>query len=278
MGQRAQIFIRIENPLKKEKLEGSLWNEDDRKEAKLYFGNKKYSVIPFHHQWLYGTTAIGMLVKIMKEVNLAKGQEHPFSPDLVNIPYTDNREKFRGYGVIEFVKAIISTTDFEVSEINGRFGVERVTYIGDEHYDYEKRKKNKGWTNHQEYCDCGDNNDGIMIIDVPSKKYCFMNISEQYKKDCASSSCLPTLQPVNAHDYQVAYYPILKKRLTSYTIQDNCNNDKEKIKELLTENREMAVAIYEITKEFGVLSLKEVTKMFPKTYKTFKQEQTKKKK
>jgi len=274
MGQRFQTFIRIKNPLKKKEISGAIYNTDeaDKKEAELYFGKGKYSIIPFHHQWLYGTTAVGMLVAIMKQIHLAKGDRHPFSKDLTYIPYdTDHRrDKKRGYGLIEFIQQLISITDFEVSEIGGRFGVERLHYIGDEHYDYETKEKRD--YSHQENCDYGDNNDGIMIIDVPSKKYCFMNISEQYR-DCTSASRLPQLEPVSALNYQKAYYPTTKLGLSLHTLKED---SKIKIKETLIENREMAKALKLILEPFDILSLAEVKKIFPKTYKEFEKEKTKK--
>lgn len=262
MGQRHQIYIRIANPLKKEELRGAIHkaNVKDNKEAELYFGKGKYSVIPFHHQWLYGATAVGMLVNIMKKVHEAKGDTHPFSPDLTQIPYADHRtEKQAGYGLIEFIKALISITDFEVSQISGRFGIERLTYIGDEHYDYETKKSDK--YSHQKSCDNGDNNDGIMIIDVPSKKYCFMNIYEQDKEYC-SAGYLPQLEPCHAMHYFEAYYPLVKR--------------DDETKETLAENKEIAGELTEIVKDFDVLSLAEVKKMFPQTYRDFEKTKARK--
>lgn len=268
MGQRHQIYIRIENPLKKVE-EPFLFDSDGEKmkEAEILYGKGKYSVIPFHHQWLFGTSAVGMLVKIMTEVHKAKGTRHPFSPDLDNLPYETSfrSDNLAGFGLIEFIQALITITDFEVSEIGGRFGVERLIYIGDEHYDKETKKKSN--YSHQKSCDCGDNNDGVMIIDVPSKKYCFMNIFEQdTSRDCrASVYSLPQLTPVSALDYQKAYYPTTKRTISDYQV-DRAGG----IEEALKEHREMAEAIKEIVKDFDVLSLAEVKKMFPKTYKDHK--------
>jgi hypothetical protein len=275
MGQRHQIYIRIENPLKKD-VKGELWNDDDKKSAELYYGTGKYSIIPFHHQWLYGATAAGMLVNIMKDVHRSKGERHPFSPDFIQMPYYTNwndREKKRGYGLIDFIQQMITITDFDVSEIAGRFGVERTHYIGDEHYDYEKEVVRGRWINHQKVCDHGDNNDGVMIIDVPSKKYCFMNIfeyNEEYKEGIHS---LPSLQPVSAVDYVRAYYPTTKATLGEYELKGRHNGDKmskdelkKHIQETLEYNREVVKGIQEIVKDFEVLSLKEVKSMFRRTY------------
>jgi len=274
MGQRAQIFIRIENPLKKEGTKGSL-NESELKETKVYFGNKKHSIIPFHHQWLYGITAAGMLVNIMQEVERAYGIHHPFSPDFSNFPYKKDYEKLNGYGGIELIKGLISfQRNLEIAEY-GRFGIEEMTYIGDEHYDYEKKKVNKGWSNMQEHCTHGDNNDGIMIIDVPSKSYCFMNIYDQYKrKESSNSFCLPKMIPVSAEQYTEAYYPITKKNLCEYTLKEN----KGELKEVIKEHKERVDLIKKLTKDFRVLSLKEVKKIFPKDFKELEKEEAKKKK
>lgn len=259
MGQRHQIYIRIENPLKKKELTGAVISEADKQEAELYFGKSKYSVIPFHHQWLFGTTAVGLLVSVMKRVYEAKGDSHPFSPDLSYIPYRKNYSSttLEGYGLVELIKGLISVTDFEVSEIGGRFGVESLTYIGDEHYNYETKKVSRKWANHQKSCDNGDNNDGIMIIDVPSKKYCFMNIYDQ-DKTYTSANSLPKLEPVSALDYQKAYYPT--KKHSDVTAEEILNN------------KEMVKNLKPLVEKFEVLSLTEVKKMFPKTYREFKKE------
>lgn len=268
MGQRFQAYIRIENPLHKAKNSGDIWNDEDKKKAELYFGKKKFSVIPFHHQWLYGLTAAGVLVKIMKEVLRAKGESHPFSPELKNIPYRQDYNKLPGYGLVELIQALFNTSDLDVSEIGGRFGVERTCYIGDEHFDYEKGSVNRKWANQQERCDMGDNNDGIMIIDVATKKHCFMNLFETDRKEGKGSVySLPQLEPVSVIDYVRAYYPTEKSKLSSYVKKDQCGNDNAKIQEVLDENREIIRQLTEIVKDYQVLSLEEVKAMFPKTYK-----------
>jgi len=277
MGQRSQIYIRIENPLKKEKLGGAIYKDEYKKEAELYFGKGKYSIIPFHHQWLYGMTFVGVLVKIMKEANLAEGGNHPFSPDLTNIPYENwNSDKLKGYGLVEFIQALISIPDFEVSKIGGRFKVESFTYIGDEHYDYDTKKVNRKWANQQQICDGGDNNDGILIIDIPNKKYCFMNPSTHYSERGGRASNLKQLVPASVLEYQRAYYPTVRRMITDYEYKSQCNSDEAQVQELLVENREMIQQIKEMTKDFAVLSLEEVKKIFPKTYKEFELEKARK--
>lgn len=273
MGQRMQCYIRIANPLKTKELSGGIYDKKDIKEAELYFGKDKFSIIPFHHQWLYGITAVGMLVKILKEVKRAKGDSHPFSPTLSYIPYSKQFDK-KGFGLIELIQAMISVTDFETSLIGGRFGKENLTYIGDEHFDFEAKKVNRKWANHQKRCDMGDNNDGIMIIDVPSKKYCFMNIVKQYKgKDgrCCSYR-LPQLKPVSAMDYHLAYYPLTEKELSEYYLE------KDKTPQILKEHASMAKRLEKIVSKFDVLSLAEVTTMFPQTFIAFEKEKAEAKK
>jgi len=270
MGQRHQIYIRIVNPLKNKKLSGEIGNEKDKKEAELYFGKGKFSIIPFHHQWLYGTTAVGMLVKILKEAKRAKGDNHPFSPELSEVPYSEERNKLRGFGLIELIQAMLSITDLEVSLIGGRFKLEHLTYIGDEHFDYEKEKVDTRMVNHQHYCNMGDNNDGVMIVDIPSMKYCFMNIDKQEKRKDGRgrSNKLPQLKPVSAMDYQLAYYPVVEKELSKFYLEQN------KTPQILKEHASMAKRLEKIVGKFDVLSLAEVQAIFPRTYKAFEKEKT----
>ena len=176
MGQRSQVFIIVNNPLKNCENSGDVYSEERNKEAKLYFGTGKKSVIPFHHQWLYGATFAAVLSKILKEAKTAKGDRHPFSPDFKYFSDRNDIRKDAGYGFIEIIRNIISLPDAEVSEIAGRWKAENFVYIGDEHYDYDTKEKSA--FNHQKRCDVGDNNDGILIVDIPSKKYCFMNITD----------------------------------------------------------------------------------------------------
>ena len=121
MGQRHQLFIRIENPLKKETLKGAITKSEKSriKEAELYFGKGKYSIIPFHHQWLFGATAVSILMKILKETKIARGEHHPFSNDFSSIPYQQNYDKISGYGAIELIQALFMLTDFETFELTG---------------------------------------------------------------------------------------------------------------------------------------------------------------
>jgi hypothetical protein len=243
MGQRHQIYVIIKNPLKRETLGGDIWNEKDKKNAELYFGNKSYSVLPFHNQWLYGATAVSLMSSIMNEVLRAKGTLHPFSPDFNGtLPYKNNYDKYPGYGLIEMVENFINyQSNIELAEIAGRFGFEKGFYIGDESYDYEKKKGIMNCRKWQFDFTGGDNNDGITIIDTIKQKYCFINIFNEQDKSCNDVCALQPMKPVSWLEYLKAYYPNKKDTHKEFEKHLSYLNDK-------------------------VLTLKEVINYFPNSY------------
>lgn len=211
MGQRHQIYVIVKNPLKNDKIYGEIWNENDKKEAKLYFGSKNYSVLPFHNQWLYGATAVSLMASIMNEALRAKGVNHPFSPDFNNnMPYrTDLHNHKSGYGYVEMVGKIVNyQSNIELAEIAGRFGYEKGFYVGDEYFDYTKNSGIKRCHKDVQFdFTNGDNNDGVTIIDTINQKYCFINIFNEQDVGREDVHELPPMQPVSWLDYLKAYYP-----------------------------------------------------------------------
>jgi hypothetical protein len=97
----------------------------------------------------------------------------------------------------------------------------------------------------------GDNNDGIMIIDATTKKYCF--IREIYTD---------VIKPVSASVYVRGYRPTSISKLGSYE-KERCGKDATKIQELLEEHKDICNFVKEQFKVFKVLSLNEVKELFP---------------
>jgi hypothetical protein len=184
MGQRHQIFVRVNNPLHTDKY----ISDEDKKKARKIFGRGKTTIIALHHQWLYGASAVVMIKNIMdatlsnKEVSNKTFDKNPYLTRDLD-------------GWIEEVMMMFQTVT------NPKFprgiGVERMHFLNEMEPDMRTD------------CTGGDNNDGITIIDAIERKYCMMNIFPQYKDDEEYDGIytLPSMQPVSGREYVKAYYP-----------------------------------------------------------------------
>jgi len=195
MGQRHQIFVKIANPVKHLRLEPK-----EKKELIKEFGTGEFAILAYHHQWLYGRsalhTALGLLQfgkQFTKDVKTNEkgydgydGYDCPFSPKGMGRNF-GTKDK-----IVNAIQFILNFRPKETTALNAGFG--SAWYIGKEdegiNFDYT----------------VGDNNDGITIIDLVENKYCFMNIYEQDKEATHGIYTLPELKPVAAKDYVAAYY------------------------------------------------------------------------
>ena len=91
----------------------------------------------------------------------------------------------------------------------------------------------------KDFIDRGDNNDGITIIDIDNLKYCFMAFS-----GIEADKQIPNYAPVDAHTYLDAYYPGWKT-YKGTDISEDC------------------LHALELMKDFKVLTLAELRKLFP---------------
>jgi hypothetical protein len=264
MGQRHQIYIRIHNPLKNKEVVEDLTSYGDNgkilAQAKKVFGSGKTSILPYHHQWLFGMTAAAVCHNIMTEVLKSDNAVHILSKEIKEFPYpadqrsSNNQTKVDGF--LNVIDRIINTQlNVEFAENGSRYGIERAFSTINDAYDY-KTGKYEGKKN-----DCrfdfrlGDNNDGITIIDVVNKKYCFMNIGFGDSRVMT----LSPLIPISAVDYVKAYYPISNDNLDE--------DDKPANEEEIAENKEVISFVEKQFSNFELLSQKEVSEIFPLVYK-----------
>ena len=251
MGQRSQTFIRIKNPMKQSEYVDML-NDDEVKIGHKIFGKANTTILPFHHQWLYGMTFVGIAHRILREAT--KNYSNPFHPfssnyskanycsdyvDAERSTYTSNTKIRQTINLINHIIGFQGNK--EIAEMTGRFGKERFLYIGDNHIKTNGTKY-RGATPINKDCTQGDNNDGILIIDTIEQKYAFVNIfTYDYGDDDLSDIyLLKPMQPYSAKEYVRAYYP----------------NDTEKV-----------VFAKDLMKHYGVLTIKELSKIFPKNFK-----------
>lgn len=224
MGQRFQLFLKVNNPVKNKRNYSS---DEDKKLMRKMFGSGKHTIIALHHQWLYGRSAVYVVNHILNVTNPNTMNEYnnPFGESYM----IDSLEKY-----IDDVMMLLQV------QSNPKFprgiGIERMTFLNSECID-DNGKYDSRW-DMRLYFNIGDNNDGISIIDTIERKYCLMNISSQELGDTSVNN-LPSMIPCSAEDYVNSYYP---------------NNEQ------LRDNIITCLPL----KNFPILDKKEISKMFPK--------------
>jgi len=200
------------------------------------FGNGEFTVIALHHQWLYGRSAI-VNVKNMFDITEQEtaSSSNPFSKEV----YTFNIE--------DYIRKVMTLVQVQFNPLHPRgIGIEGMTFLNSENFDVNGKYDSR-WDMRKNPM-LGDNNDGITIIDTIEKKYCLMNIfdpinlEDEGYEDYKGIHLLPSEVPVSAIDYAKAYYP-----------------SQTDIKE----NNEVC----DILKDYEVLTLTEIRKIFPGVFK-----------
>jgi len=255
MGQRHQVFIKTHNPNYGDNkgiiggwVDGKFKDDPRTKKA---FGGRKYTIFAYHHQWLFGRCAAFIAHKLMTLALSFKDDDstemeynHPLSPKFNRFCST-TLDRVGDY--FQYFMGIITPGE----KFPRGIGLESFIFLNPDEPIMRER------------FDCGDNNDGITIVDMIEKKYCLMNIYE-YEEDVECACGLPSKVPVSAADYARAYYPTTEDTLSHYTKEDLTSKE---IQEKLRENQKHVAEIEKMFKGMEVLSLKEVKKMFPKVYK-----------
>jgi hypothetical protein len=250
MGQRHQIFLIVNNPIKQ-------FLEDKKNNAnslKKEFGTGDFTVLAFHNQWLYGGTALVGALNVLDhvsqftvaqktDINSWSGYDTPFGA--ASTKYNFNREKY--LTTIQFILNFVAKkTPFRDAGLLGGW------YLNDS--DPEMRTD---FTR-------GDNNDGITIIDTINNKYCFMNIQEYSLSDSEghhSASDLPYLTPSPALDYIKSYYGETVETCNPYHIDKLTPKAADKVvKGFAKRNATLSNKF----KKYNLLTVEELSKYFPK--------------
>jgi hypothetical protein len=249
MGQRSQQFIRVHNPLYQLLKEYKNDSKNIRACAdfnkwKKALGLKPYTILTYHHQWLYGMTFPALMHQMLDfykgepigELHPLKYKEYflrnlrGWNEDIHSLSGVDNFVAFHTY--------LLSIYSKPWKYTRGR-GLEAFLF-----------------TNHEEpymmyEFDRGDNNDGICIVDAVNGKYAFMSIY-----GCEGKGKLSDYVPLSAAEYVAAYYPI-----------DNnwCTDDHIPLTdENIVENKKRVDLVTRKYKNFAVLTVDEICKIFPK--------------
>lgn len=189
MGQRHQIFINT--------LNGAKFITDEvrtklsyNKKLKAEFGEKDTTVLAYHHQWLYGISAVIQALHLLEFNRDATPYVTPFKRDGIKYGSIPDDVKEWVNSVTGLVSMFIHPLHRDLG--TGRIGIERVHYLNSEQPDMRNN------------FDHGDNNDGITIIDTVTGKYCFMVLSEY---QCVNNGRKP-YQILSAVEYaRDFYYP-----------------------------------------------------------------------
>lgn len=214
MGQRHQIYVKMPS---------------------------KLGIAGFHHQWLYGITAVESLSRVLKFWQ-NQGEYGALKQDTA---YGLKRQS-------EVIRSIYST-DIET----GYWHFVHNLQENDETPSEVKDPRN------------GDNNDGITIIDISNGdfRYCFMNICHLE----GEIRSIPKLKPLTAREYLLAYYPKFFDKKGSRLAQGQSTKEREDI-DAETFDR-VLMRLLAIEENAKLLTLKECKALFPAMYdlKTAKQ-------
>jgi hypothetical protein len=242
MGQRHQIFIHTLNGAKviakdqKKKLD---------KERKEEFGGNDTTVLAYHHQWLYGFSAVIQALHVL-EFNRDGNEYHT--------PFKDGGIRYGGMFSRDDVDAWVNSVTGLLSLFNhplhrefgtGRIGMERLHYL------------NKDEPNMRENFDNGDNNDGITIIDTVSGKYCFMVINSYQCEDNGRKA----YEILSAVEYvRDFYYPVDPEKWSDY---DKERFPAKKMDAEIKRRKAIFAKLEKAYKGFPVLTEEELVKIWP---------------
>ena len=245
MGQRSQQFIRVLNPLyilkqdiKQPKDRKKFMSTSEYKKWVKTLGGQKYTVLAYHHQWLYGMTFAAIMHQILsfyRKTADGFGENHPLN-------YPDYFIRLTG-GIQQYIDihtnlASLYTRPWEYTR---QKGYERFYFLNTENPEMRR------------FFDRGDNNDGICIMDAISGKYAFMSIDHTEGR-----AKLPIYEPLSAVEYVESYYPTSNDYEPRYPDDKKIFTDEE-----LAENKRRITFVRRKYKHFTVLTKEEIAKMFP---------------
>jgi hypothetical protein len=248
MGQRVQILVSIPNPVK----HIIFSNKAEKQKAIEMLGNGKTTILSFHNQWLFGRSSLQQCLALLEFANNFTKKDL-LSPNggLYNVPFSVTG--FNTYNTIEKItKAIAFIMNFRPKNTEWlAAGIGSSWFVGSDEYDIELRED---FTR-------GDNNYGVIIVDMINKKYCFTNPYSKSREKKYDVRNLPMCKPFDAHSYVKCYYGETVKTINPFYLQ---NKTKEQQLELVKENQKINGELANQFKGFKVLTLEELDMMFPK--------------
>jgi len=262
MGQRSQTYIRLENIGKVwakrtqlDKPKAAKWRnnlpeyvrlQELYDKWKLMYGDEDTIILALHHQWLYGRSFVltaSRLLHLVKSCYGARRSENNIlSKDFWKNGTPYDEKKFIDFEnpntVISWIEGYLSNMFDPQLDQYARTGIEWFTNLNEEHDPTDT------WSYYDSFTH-GDNNDGVLIVDATTQKYCFVEINSSEDKQ----ELFPYLKPVPAENYLKQYY------------------GEEVIGEIdvdtAVKNANINALFNERFKEYSVLSVEELIAIFP---------------
>jgi hypothetical protein len=242
MGQRHQIFINTLNGAKVIATDQKKKIDTKRKEE---FGDNDTTVLAYHHQWLYGFSAVIQALHVLEFNRDANDYNSPFKDSGIRYGGIISRDDVDAW--VNSVTGLLSVFSHHLHRYvgTGRIGIERLHYL------------NKDESEMRENFDNGDNNDGITIIDTVSGKYCFMML---YEYQCEDKGLEP-YRILSAADYvRNFYYPTDPEKWSDY---DKEQFPGKKMEAEVKRRKRILARIEKEYKDFPVLTAEELVKIWP---------------
>jgi len=270
MGQRSQIYLKMENIGKawakraelnkpkskvwKNKLPEYIKAQEDYDKWKLMYGEGDTIIVAFHHQWLYGRSfpiVASMLLYASKVFKEDKYKSFFHKELWIENNYTGAKDIQMDdpHSLIKWMESYMSNLLDQELGPYARNGVEHYTLLSAEHEEGGTCRYDKDFTR-------GDNNDGVLIVDLLETKYCFININGGYGEDepCSINDNFPHMKPVSALKYIKSYYP--------ECFEDLIEGETE-TPEVLSRNTEVNTKFSNRFNQYEVLTTDELIAMFP---------------
>jgi hypothetical protein len=168
MGQRHQVFISTFN------------KENNTPEEITAFGTEEKTVYAYHNQWLFGVSAIENLHKVLTLASKAFKQKEYYNNIFDKKEFTVRTNK-------KLSKILENYMSLDESGTYSSYWLLNTPTETDESYMREE-------------FDRGDNNDGVTIIDVVNRKYCFIGVE--------TGPFTTHYTPMSAEEYVRSYYPV----------------------------------------------------------------------
>lgn len=260
MGQRSQQFIKVHNPvyhllneLKRSTTPLTEVEQKNLEKWKKALGVEPFTVLAYHHQWLYGITFPALIHQLLYfyKKPVEQHANHPLNMDhfMRDIEIGFRRNEVDEPDVTVPIRRFVEFHTFLM-------GTYRKPWIGTRGKGLEGfRFLNLEEPEMREHFDHGDNNDGIVLVDAVEGKYAFMTFSGHEGED---RTLFKNYVPVSAETYVQAYYPLDPKKITyrpdpKATDEDYVKHNTKRVK--------LAARMF---KSFPVLTSDEVIAMFPK--------------
>lgn len=248
MGQRSQILVRVPNPVK----HLTFATQAEKERAIAMFGTDKTTFLSYHNQWCYGRSLVQQCLNLLNFAKNFTKKEILSKYGEYNIPYSivGYNHKFR---TIEKITSTIGfIMNFRPENKDWlKAGIGESFFVGGDVYDIELRED---FTR-------GDNNDGVIIVDMINKKYCFVNPYSKDKERANSVRHLPKCKPFDAHSYVKCYYGETIKTTNPYHLE---NKTKEQQQEYVNQQIKINAELVKGFEKFKVFTLEELDVLFPK--------------